>query len=186
MFPPTFLQLILNGLHSQPPPPRCCDPQPIQLSPKSRRRHRRRAKKQQPNQDKTNPTVCAHKPPNKRSPSTSNGTIEDPYTHQDKWTTAPPPRLSQPYQHKDKTKGPRKKKRQEQLRQISTTSICDYIKIKPKTRHKSSKCQNQISKPTKHTNHNIDEKGLYHLLEIAVQNHIEKSAFSPSYWSQTL
>jgi hypothetical protein len=158
-----------------PPPPRRCDHQPIQLSPKSRRRHRRRAKKQQPNQDKTNTTVCAHKPPNKRSPSTSNSTIEDPYTHQDKWTTAPLPRLSQLDQHSDGAKGTKKQKGQEQLRQISTTSICDDIKLKPtsKTRPKSSKCQDQNFQPTKHTNHNIDENGLYHLLEIAVQNHIE-------------
>jgi hypothetical protein len=77
------------------------------------------------------------------------------------------------YQPNDNTKGAENKKVQEQLRQISPTPIFDNMKIKPKTRSKSSKCQNPNFTPTKHTNHDIDEKGLYNLLEIAVQNHIE-------------
>jgi hypothetical protein len=47
------------------------------------------------------------------------------------------------------------------------------MKTKPKTRPKSSKCKDRNSTPPKHRKHDINEKGLYRLLEIVIEDHIE-------------
>jgi hypothetical protein len=176
--PPGYMDLIYpshhsaNGTNSQPP--RCCDTTKPRANSKTRKKHRQRSKKRQKIRHITGPNAHTDDTPSHRSSFPPNGTNDATYKHKVKGTTATPPRPSQLYKQNGKQqKGTANKKRRDKHRQISRITISDDTKIKPKTRPKSSKCQDRNSSPPKHTQHDINEKNLYRLLEIVVEDHNE-------------
>jgi hypothetical protein len=158
-----------NGTNS-----RRCDTKTPRANSKTRKKHRQCSKKRQQIRHTTGPKAHTDDTPSHRSSFPPNGTNDATYKNNAKGSTAAPPRPFQLYKQKDKQpKGTANKKRWEKHRQISQITISDNTKIKSKTRPKSSKCQDRNSTPPKHTKHDKNEKGLYRLLEIVVQDHSE-------------